>query len=181
MRHHDGNLDQILYVFSFGGAKSLANERRLIGAGARLAVGASGGYVAGSKELISQLRLKCHSSVYAESMSPPVLTQIIASIASIMGPECLEVCPTLDVRLDSRLIEGSEGRDRLRRLAFNSRYLGTGLRKLGFIIYGNRDAPIVPLLLFTLGKVRALSYIWRWHEVDGLMWRLGFRCRRSRA
>lgn len=90
-------------------------------------------------------------------MPLPVMTQIISSMASIMGPECLEVSPSLAWRLDKRLTTGEEGRERLRRLAFNARYLGTGLRKLGFIVYGNRDSPIVPLLIFSPGKVRVCS------------------------
>jgi serine palmitoyltransferase len=38
-------------------------------------------------------------------------------------------------------------------LAFNSRYLHTGLIKLGFITYGHPASPIVPLLLFNPGKM----------------------------
>jgi len=49
--------------------------------------------------------------------------------------------------------DGSEGRSRLRRLAFNSRYLHRALNKLGFITYGHPSSPIVPLLLFNLGKL----------------------------
>jgi serine palmitoyltransferase len=38
-------------------------------------------------------------------------------------------------------------------LAFNARYLHVGLVKLGFIIYGHPSSPIVPLLLFNVGKM----------------------------
>lgn len=47
--------------------------------------GAAGGYIAGNKSLIDRLRLRGHGGTYAESMSPPVIIQIIASMASIMG------------------------------------------------------------------------------------------------
>lgn len=47
--------------------------------------GAAGGYVAGNKALIDRLRLRGHGGTYAESMAPPVIIQIIASMASIMG------------------------------------------------------------------------------------------------
>ncbi|KIK53326.1 hypothetical protein GYMLUDRAFT_179056 [Collybiopsis luxurians FD-317 M1] len=47
--------------------------------------GASGGYIAGTKTLIDRLRVCSYSGAYAESISPPVLTQIIASMASIMS------------------------------------------------------------------------------------------------
>ncbi|KZW00375.1 PLP-dependent transferase, partial [Exidia glandulosa HHB12029] len=43
--------------------------------------GASGGYIAGPRAIIQRLRLRSHAGPYAESMSPPVLTQIIASMA----------------------------------------------------------------------------------------------------
>ncbi|KAG0699048.1 pyridoxal phosphate-dependent transferase [Suillus ampliporus] len=49
------------------------------------AFGAAGGYIAGPKTLIDTLRLRGHSGPYAEAMTPPVLTQIVASMASIMG------------------------------------------------------------------------------------------------
>lgn len=142
--------------------------------------GAAGGYIAGSKSLIDRLRLRGHSGAYAESMTPPVLTQIVASMASIMGvsmpsasqpqsattlriadddtqlqhpgPAPASMLPTwLD--LPPALASGTEGRTRLRRLAFNSRYLHHGLQKLGFITYGHPASPIVPLLLFNPGKM----------------------------
>jgi len=49
--------------------------------------------------------------------------------------------------------DGSEGLERRRRLAFNTRYLARGLKKLGFITYGHSDSPVVPLLLFSPGKM----------------------------
>lgn len=130
--------------------------------------GAAGGYIAGNKTLINRLRVQGYAGAYAEAMTPPVLTQIIASMASIMGvkttgvgqndtyqhpgpvPESL--LPTW-VSLPPALATGAEGRDRLRRLTFNSRYLHNGLVKLGFITYGHPSSPIVPVLLFNPGKM----------------------------
>lgn len=59
--------------------------------------------------------------------------------------------------LPPHLRDGSEGRSRLRRLAFNARYLSRGLKKLGFIVYGHVDSPIVPLMLFHPGKMTLFS------------------------
>jgi serine palmitoyltransferase len=131
--------------------------------------GAAGGYVAGSKALIDRLRLRGHGGAYAESMTPPVITQIMASMASIMGvspptSSALEIVqhhpgPAHPSQLPGwmdlppSLRDGSEGRMRLRRIAFNARYLSRGLAKLGFITYGHTDSPIVPLLLFGPGKM----------------------------
>ncbi len=177
--------------------------------------GAAGGYVAGSKETMDRLRLRSHAMCYAESMSPPVLAQVIASMGSIMGvsppltaaPSSPPPVPTLlpslthhssasdtDLSLSASggvlqrvtgqdnhdewaavygpapstllppwlalppsLLNGTEGRERLRRLAFNSRYLSSALRKLGFIVYGSRDSPIVPVLLFNPAKMPLFS------------------------
>lgn len=59
--------------------------------------------------------------------------------------------------LPPHLRNGTEGKDRLQRLAFNSRYLSRGLKKLGFITYGHDDTPIVPLLVFQPGKMLLFS------------------------
>ncbi|RDB17117.1 Serine palmitoyltransferase 2 [Hypsizygus marmoreus] len=139
--------------------------------------GAAGGYIAGTKSLIDRVRLRGHLGPYAEAMTPPVLTQVLASMASIMGVS--PPLPPLDggegvvttsgtyvhpgpapasslpnwLTLPYALASGTEGRTRLRRLAFNSRYLHNGLIKLGFITYGHPSSPIVPLLLFNPGKM----------------------------
>lgn len=143
--------------------------------------GAAGGYIAGSKDLVNRLRMSGHTGPYAEAMTPPVLAQLVASMASIMGiaaqgkvsnpsdstvvlsrlelPERqhpgLAPATSLPIWMDlpPALRDGSEGRTRLRRLAFNSRYLHNGLTKLGFITYGHPSSPIVPLLIFNLGKL----------------------------
>jgi serine palmitoyltransferase len=150
--------------------------------------GAAGGYVAGSKALIDRLRVSGHLGPYGEAMAPPVLMQIVSSMASIMGvsPTSLPAGSTSTLRLgspavdaaaaaedttmahlgpapptllppwltlDPSLASGIEGRTRLRRLAFNSRYLHRGLMQLGFITYGHPASPIVPLLLFHPGKM----------------------------
>lgn len=132
--------------------------------------GSAGGYVAGSKALVDRLRLRGHGGTYAESITPAVVTQIVASMASIMGvasstsglelakhhpgPAHPSQLPAW-MDLPASLRNGSEGSMRLRRLAFNARYLSRGLTKLGFITYGHLDSPIVPLLLFGPGKMCA--------------------------
>ncbi|KAH7337886.1 serine palmitoyltransferase 2 [Rhizoctonia solani] len=142
--------------------------------------GASGGYIAGSKAIIDRLRLRSHAGTYCEAIAPAVLVQIIASMGSIMGispplpaatsstdqelelahpgPAPAEMLPSW-LNLPPVLRDGSEGQTRLKRLAFNSRYLARGLRKLGFIIYGHTDSPIVPLLIFNPGKMHLFSHM----------------------
>lgn len=124
--------------------------------------GAAGGYIAGSKDVVDRVRLLNHANNYGETLSPPVLTQIVASMSSIMGvgnkpDELALVPPFIAEGLPQQMLNGHEGLERLRRLAFNARYLSSGLRKLGFIIYGHRDSPIIPLLIFQPAKMPMFS------------------------
>ncbi|KAG1861129.1 pyridoxal phosphate-dependent transferase [Suillus subalutaceus] len=154
--------------------------------------GAAGGYIAGPKILIDTLRLRGHSGAYAEAMTPPVLTQVVSSMVSIMGvapssqstKSALALSPASSIvtlrdnteelpgmappsmlptwmTLHPALADGSEARMRIRRLAFNSRYLHQGLKKLGFITYGHPFSPIVPLLIFNPGKMSMFSRMMR--------------------
>ncbi|KAJ3167125.1 serine palmitoyltransferase component [Geranomyces variabilis] len=102
--------------------------------------GASGGYIAGRKELIDLLRVHNYSSVHAEAITPPILQQISTSLRIIAGEEA-----------------GDEGKTRIAQLARNARFFSAGLRKLGFIVYGDTDSPVVPLLLFHPAKIPAFS------------------------
>ena len=139
--------------------------------------GAAGGYIAGSKTLIDRLRVHGQSGPYAESMAPPVIAQIIASMASIMGvqgtapgvadgayhhpgPAPVSALPAW-LHLAPELASGAESAERLRRLAFNSRYMHKALKRLGFITYGHPASPIVPLLLFNLGKLSLFHHLMR--------------------
>ncbi|KAH0558781.1 serine palmitoyltransferase component [Trichoglossum hirsutum] len=103
--------------------------------------GANGGYIAGDKAVIDKLRVTNAGTVYAESPTPPVLMQISTALRIITG----EVAP-------------GQGEERLQRLAFNSRYLRLGLKRLGFIVYGHDDSPIIPLLLYNPAKMPAFSH-----------------------
>lgn len=103
--------------------------------------GANGGYIAADKSVIDKLRVQNAAMLFAESPSPPVLTQISTSLRIING----------------ELVPG-QGEERLQRLIFNSRYLRLGLKRLGFIIYGHDDSPIIPLLLYHPAKMPAFSH-----------------------
>jgi serine palmitoyltransferase len=103
--------------------------------------GANGGYIAGDKAAIDKLRVSNAGSIYGETPGPAVLAQIIAALRLING----------------ELIPG-QGEERLQRIAFNSRYLRLGLKRLGFIVYGHDDSPIIPLLLYNPAKMPAFSH-----------------------
>ncbi|KAJ3051028.1 serine palmitoyltransferase component [Rhizophlyctis rosea] len=102
--------------------------------------GAAGGYIAARKEVVDHIRLHAHSSVYAESITTPVVQQIHTSMRIIMGEE-----------------GGDDGRRRIHILARNSRYFSTELKKMGFIVYGDVESPVIPLLLFHPAKIPAFS------------------------
>jgi len=102
--------------------------------------GSAGGYIAGQKRLIDYLRAHSHSTCYAGSMSPPVVQQIITSMLIIMGKD-----------------GSDEGQRRIRQLAANSKYFRTKLRRMGFIVYGNDDSPVVPLMLYMPAKISCFS------------------------
>lgn len=102
--------------------------------------GAAGGYIAADKWIMDRLRIDLTGANYAEPTPAPVLGQVISSLRTITG----ELSP-------------GEGRERLQRISFNSRYLRLGLQRLGFIVYGCPDSPVIPLLLYCPSKMPAFS------------------------
>lgn len=103
--------------------------------------GANGGYIAAEKHIIDKLRTTNACTQLGESPAPSVLMQILASLKLITG----ELCP-------------GQGEERLQRIAFNSRYLRLGLKRIGCIVYGHDDSPIVPVMLYNPGKMPAFSH-----------------------
>ncbi|NWJ02676.1 SPTC3 palmitoyltransferase, partial [Crypturellus undulatus] len=102
--------------------------------------GAAGGYIAGKKDLVDFIRTHSHSAVYATSMCPSVAEQIIRAMKCLMG-------------LDGT----TQGLQRVQKLGKNTRYFRRRLHEMGFIVYGNDDSPVVPLLLYMPGKIGAFS------------------------
>jgi serine palmitoyltransferase len=103
--------------------------------------GANGGYVSAEKHIIDKLRSTNAATIYGESPTPPVLMQILSALKIISG----------------ELVPG-QGEERLQRIAFNSRYLRLGLKRLGFIVYGHDDSPIIPIMLYNPAKMPAFSH-----------------------
>ncbi|OJJ03482.1 hypothetical protein ASPVEDRAFT_53871 [Aspergillus versicolor CBS 583.65] len=103
--------------------------------------GAMGGYIASDRAVISKLRATDAGVIYSEAPAPAVLAQILSSMQIIVrrgqGPD--------------------EGGARLAQLLSNSRYLRRGLKRLGLMVYGNEDSPVVPVLLLNPAKMPAFS------------------------
>ncbi|KAL1501165.1 hypothetical protein ABEB36_006547 [Hypothenemus hampei] len=98
--------------------------------------GSAGGYIAGSKELITYLREHSLASCHAWAMSPPLAAQIIAVLKILMEKDGT-----------------SEGQRRIEALARNTRYFRMRLNQIGVIIHGNEDSPVVPILVYLYSKI----------------------------
>ena len=98
--------------------------------------GSAGGYIAGSRSLIDFLKQTSGGMIYSSAMPAPVAQQILTSMRIMMGEDGT-----------------NEGARRIRQLAENTRYFRTELKKRGFIVYGHKDSPVVPLLLFYPTKI----------------------------
>ncbi|CAF0895865.1 unnamed protein product [Rotaria sordida] len=94
--------------------------------------GSAGGYIAGKKSLIDHIRVNSHANTYASSMSAPIVQQIISSLHVLNCPE---------------------GKNRISQLADNTRYFRQKLMNMGFIVYGNKNSPVVPMLLYLPARV----------------------------
>lgn len=105
--------------------------------------GANGGYIAADKALIKKLRATNAGQVFGEAPAPAILAQISSSLRLIA---------------DEDPQHPGQGLERVQRLGFNSRYLRLGLKRLGFIVYGHDDSPIVPLMLYNPAKMPAFSH-----------------------
>lgn len=101
-----------------------------------------GGYVAGSRELVSFLKRSSWGSLYATSMAPACAQQIISSLSIIMGEDRKH--PTL-------------GQEKIRQLRENSNFFRIELEKRGFQVVGSPDSPIVPVMLYNPSKMPAFS------------------------
>lgn len=102
--------------------------------------GSIGGYIAGSKELISYLKQTSFANTYATSMSAGCAQMVLSA---------------LDVITD---VDGSgDGARRVKALKDNSNYFRRRLREEGFRIMGDSDSPIIPLLLYHPAKIALFS------------------------
>lgn len=98
--------------------------------------GAAGGYIAGSRDMINYLKVRSHSSCYATSMAPPIARQIISVIDCLMDTNTT-----------------SEGSKRLATLRENTQYFRSNLKSKGFIVYGDDNSPVVPLIVYNNSMV----------------------------
>ena len=80
-------------------------------------------------------------------MSAPIVQQIISSLRLLDGPE-----GKLSMIITT-IHEDISGQKRIHQLADNTRYFRRKLVDMGFIVYGNRNSPVVPMLLYLPARV----------------------------
>ena len=97
--------------------------------------GAAGGYIAGSKSLINYLRVYSQAKCYCSTISPPIANQIISSMECIINKEL-------------------GGIERIYQLSRNAQYFRKRLKQMGFVVCGNNDSPVVPMMLFMPAKIQ---------------------------
>lgn len=102
--------------------------------------GAAGGYLAGSHELVQQLKREGPGYLYSEPLMPPIAQQVITSMKIIMGEDGTD-----------------EGVRRLTAIRENSIYFMRELKKMSFIVYGDEGSPVIPVLIFNPAKIAAFS------------------------
>mmetsp|Transcript_15921 Transcript_15921/g.44043 ORF Transcript_15921/g.44043 Transcript_15921/m.44043 type:complete len:668 (+) Transcript_15921:142-2145(+) len=102
--------------------------------------GGMGGYIAGSKEVISFLRRQCAGSTYHNSLSPAVCQQVISSFKVVMGEDGTNI-----------------GRKKIQALRDNSNYFRMRLQEMGLHVLGHYDSPIMPVMLYNPTKIAAFS------------------------
>lgn len=96
--------------------------------------GGFGGYIAANKDIINFLKTDSDFSLYGEQMAPIVTIQILSCLRKIIA--------------DNSLIT---------KLHRNTRIARDALKSLGFYMLGDRDSPIIPILIPVPGKIGEFS------------------------
>lgn len=102
--------------------------------------GSVGGYIAGSGPLIQYLRSLCWGNLYSSSMAPVCAQQIISSMGMLLGKD-----------------GSSLGQEKLVALRENSNWFRSELIKRGFVVFGDNDSPVVPVIVCNPAKVVCFS------------------------
>ncbi|KAM0687581.1 serine palmitoyltransferase component [Conglomerata obtusa] len=97
----------------------------------------SGGYIAADKEIIDYLRVYSDFSMFGEQMAPAVAKTTL---------DALKILKYTD-----------KGKELTRNLYENTIYFREKLTKLGYVVFGDKASPVVPLMIFNPGKIAEFS------------------------
>eukprot|EP01113_Clastostelium_recurvatum_P028903 TRINITY_DN348_c0_g1_i1.p1 TRINITY_DN348_c0_g1~~TRINITY_DN348_c0_g1_i1.p1 ORF type:complete len:583 (-),score=169.47 TRINITY_DN348_c0_g1_i1:49-1797(-) len=89
--------------------------------------GSVGGYIAGSRDFISYLRRTSFSPTYCESIPAACTQQILAAFDAMCSPA---------------------GIAKIKHLHDLSNYFRESMRARGFVIFGAKDSPVVPMMIY---------------------------------
>lgn len=92
--------------------------------------GAMGGYIASSPEIIAFLKSNSAACAFSTSMSGPVCQQILNALKIISGEDGTDI-----------------GKTKLKSVKDNANYFREELIKMGCEVLGDRDSPVIPLML----------------------------------
>eukprot|EP01095_Lingulamoeba_sp_RSL-Kostka_P002282 TRINITY_DN1312_c5_g1_i1.p1 TRINITY_DN1312_c5_g1~~TRINITY_DN1312_c5_g1_i1.p1 ORF type:complete len:492 (+),score=163.73 TRINITY_DN1312_c5_g1_i1:48-1523(+) len=101
---------------------------------------AVGGYIASDQRTIDFLRTRAFSSVDDFPMSPGCCRQILSSLSIIMGNDNTDI-----------------GKNKINQLQENVTYFRNALVEAGFIIIGDADSPVIPLMIINPCKMCLFS------------------------
>ncbi|CAD26592.1 SERINE PALMITOYL TRANSFERASE SUBUNIT 2 [Encephalitozoon cuniculi GB-M1] len=99
--------------------------------------GGMGGYIAGSRKLITWLRFYSDMSLYGDQLPPLVCSQVLESLRCIKFTEL--------------------GRMKIEKLRSNTVLMRQSLVSAGFFVLGDEFSPVIPVLILCPGKVAEFS------------------------
>ena len=102
--------------------------------------GGMGGYIAGSRELVSWVRRRSAGFLLDNVMSPVVAAQVLQSLRIMRGDDGTKT-----------------GALKLERLRSNAKYLRTRLREMGLDVIGDAESPVIPVLIYHPNKLASFS------------------------
>jgi len=99
-----------------------------------------GGYITGTKDVIDHIRKHSFGSHYSTTMAPGCCQQILTAMNIISGEDGT-----------------NEGTNKIKQLHDNANFFRKELIKRGFLVLGEGDSPIIPLMLYYPAKIAAFS------------------------
>ncbi|CAD6256949.1 unnamed protein product [Miscanthus lutarioriparius] len=92
------------------------------------------------KDIIQHLKQSCPAYLYATSMSPPAVQQVISAIKVILGED-----------------GSNRGVQKLACIRESSNFFRSELKKMGFEVLGDNDSPVMPIMLYNPAKIPEFS------------------------
>jgi len=99
-----------------------------------------GGYIASSKEVIEHLKKHSIGASYEISLPPVNVQEALSAMKIIMGEDGTDI-----------------GARKVKQLKENSNFFRRGLIDRGFQVFGDKDSPVVPMMLYFPCKVSEFS------------------------